>query len=314
MILLKTAGSLPSRVILLFGEGLIGSAILRALRSTEEMRAERLPSRWTDPRGFSEDLLAVEQEFRDGRAGDQRPEHTVVWSAGRCRFDARGDETRAELATFSSVLAFAERIASGPAGGRMHVVLIGSAGGLFEGQRVVDRASQPAPHRAYGRLKLEQQRLLLEKAPEIRATVLLPSSVYGFARAGQGGGLVTTLIDNGLRHRVTTISGTSSTLRDFVWADDVGRCAASRILRPPGVTGSPRILASARPASILEIQNMVQETLGRRILVALSPRATNGDDITFAPSVLPADWSASDLRTNIRKISRHALGALSSAA
>lgn len=314
MILLESAESGPRHLVLLFGAGLIGSAILRCLRSAVPMSADRLPVRWAHSEGFSSDLAAAEEMVRKRRDAGTSPLLTVVWSAGRASFGAGAEETAAELARFSDVLSFARRIGSGPREDGVHFVLISSAGGLYEGQRIVTEASRPEPRRAYGRLKLEQQRLLLENASALRSTILLPSSVYGFARGGQRAGLVSTLILNGLRQRVTTISGTMSTLRDFVWAGDVGRFAANQILHPAGVAGSPRLLASARPASIFEIQNMAQETLGRRIFLAFSPRATNRDDITFAPSVLPDGWSPSDLQTNIRRIYRDALGALPSAA
>jgi nucleoside-diphosphate-sugar epimerase len=308
VILLETAGSRPRHVVVLFGAGLIGSAILRALRSARPMSADHLPVRWTDPQGFSSDLASAETILRKRRTDEKTPLFTVVCSAGRARFEASAEETAPELARFSDVLAFAERIASGPAGGRVQFVLISSAGGLYEGQRIVTRASRPEPRRMYAHLKLEQQWLLLDKAPALHSTILLPSSVYGFARDGQRSGLVSTMIVNGLRQMVTTISGSLSTLRDFVWADDIGRFAANQILHGTGVAGSAMILASARPTSIFEVQNMAQETLGRKIFLAFSPEATNHDDITFAPSVLPLGWSASDLHTNIRRVFRDALG------
>ena len=313
MILLESIEDRPRHVILIFGAGLIGSAILRSLRAARPMRLAAVPTRWADPCGFGSDLTSAERVVDERRRSGSSPCLTVVWSAGRASFEAGEEETAAELARFSETLAFARKIGSGRGDERAHFVMVGSAGGLYEGQRLVTEASRPDPRRPYGRLKREQQRLLAEHAPALRATVLLPSSVYGFAHAGQRAGLVSTLIVNGLRQRVTTISGTMSTLRDFVWAGDIGDFTASEVLHPADV-GSTRILASARPASIFEIQNMVQETLGRRIFLAFSPRATNRDDITFAPSALPRGWSPSDLRTNIQRIYRDALGTLPFAA
>ncbi len=247
MILLESAASGPRHMVLLFGAGLIGSAILRSLRSAGTMSADRFPMRWADSGGFASDLGSAEEVVRRRRDAGAPPLLTFVWSAGQASFDAGAEDTAAELARFSEVLSLARRVCSGPREESIHFVMISSAGGLYEGQRIVTEASRPEPRRAYARLKLEQQRLLLERAPALRPTVLLLSSVYGLARAGQRAGLVSTLIVNGLRRRVTTISGTMSTLRDFVWAGDVGRFAANQVLHPAGGTGSPRILASGPP-------------------------------------------------------------------
>ena len=60
------------------------------------------------------------------------------------------------------------------------------------------------------------------------------SSVYGIIDTRYRMGLIPTLLRDGLRRQVSTIAGSPSTLRDFVWLEDVGRYIALDILSSLG--------------------------------------------------------------------------------
>jgi len=313
MIVLES-GEPSRRRILLFGEGLIGSAIAGELGKRGFARLAETILPWNDPPAFDSRLEEIERAISEAdaaRPGLETPPApwTVIWSAGSAGFDATAEETAAELSVFRKVVALARRL---PRSSREAVAfaLIGSAGGLFEGQRVVDASSSPAPRRPYGRLKLAEEEVLLASTPEIEPAVFRLSSVYGPLAGRHRRGLISTLIANAFEGRVSRINGTPSTLRDFVWVGDVARFVVSRILEGPGIAREKVVtLASCRPASILEIRKLVEDALDRRLYVSFVPTQSNREDITFRSTTTPAGWVPSPLQTNIGLIARSFLAA-----
>jgi len=315
MILLGS-GDLPGRRILLFGEGLIGSAITEDLagRGFARIRQARLP--WNEPAAFDSRLGEIERAILDTEGGSDPGRDspgarwTVVWSAGNAGFDATEEQAAAELALFRKIVALAHRLRRRSSPAPVAFAFVGSAGGLFEGQRVVDAASVPAPRRPYGRLKLAEEDVLRSGPPGIEPVVFRLSSVYGPLAGRHRRGLIPTLIANAFEGRVSRIHGTPSTLRDFVWVRDVARHVVSRILDSPGAAREKIVtLASCRPASILEIRKLVEDALDRRLYLSFAPTPSNREDITFRPTTMPAGWTPSSLKTNIGLIARAFLAA-----
>lgn len=303
MILLTTAGCgerAPS-IVAIFGAGLTGGAVASRIESVGRACRETLPLDWAQPARQIDQLRAIEERILAG-GGDPGPV-TVLWSAGRAGFGATLGEVGDELAAYRRVLDLAGRIAARSPAAPLTFVLLGSAGGLFEGQSRVDRSSVAAPRRPYGTLKLEQESLLLASPTPMVKKIYRLTSVYGFIRPGQRQGLIPSLIANGLHRRVCHITGQMSTLRDFVWVDDVARFLAAAMLdRDERSRDSVSTLASAKPSSILEIQRIVESTLRRRLFVSYSNSASNSEDITFSPDLLPPGWSPSDVRSSVRRI------------
>ena len=304
MILLRS-NDLPSGSIALFGRGLIGSAIVSEVEGRGFARVHETALPWNDRAACARRIEEIERSIVAAaphrESADSRGEAlTMIWSAGRAGFDATEEETSAELTIFQGVVELARRLAGLSSGGRIAFVLFGSAGGLFEGQRVVGPRSTPVPRRPYGRLKLEMENRLRSASDRIEPTIFRLASVYGLLAGRRRRGLVPTLIANAFERRVSRIVGTPSTLRDFVWVGDVARFVVSRILEDPDIPREPILtLASGRPASILEIRKRVEERLGRRLFISYVRDQNNREDITFAPGTMPAGWRPSDLATNI---------------
>ena len=304
MILLRSEEA-PSRTVAVFGGGLVGSALADRLRSLLSLRLTRLPLDWRNADARDRDLRAIGSDLV---ASCSRPgaELTFVWAAGRAGFGAGTDEAAAELANFRAVLGLWSRCADELPNARIRSVHFSSAGGLFEGQRHVDSRAVPRPRRPYGELKEAEERVL--RSTGIPATIVRLSSVYGRVLAGARAGLVSTLLLNGIRRRVSSIFGSMDTLRDFVWADDVATFVSHLVPVSPGAPETRTILlASGRPSSIFEVQKIIEDLLGYKIYVAHAPTPSNREDITFAPSVLPPGWISSDLRANVGLVYREAM-------
>ncbi|HWN42145.1 MAG TPA: NAD-dependent epimerase/dehydratase family protein [Thermoanaerobaculia bacterium] len=308
MILLTEAGvGQPAKTIAIFGAGLIGEATARALGRHAALCRDIFPLDWSNAERQERQLAALESKLTEAlvEAANASPCVDLLWSAGRAGFGAGLGETTHELASFQAVLALAVRLAASSPGARIIFHLISSAGGLFEGQRQVDCRAVAAPRRPYSLLKQRQEELLA--AAPIASRVYRLSSVYGFVRPGQRIGLISILLLNGLRHRVTHINGRMSTLRDFVFAEDIADFLARAILVDIALAAHPVILAHGKPTSIWEIQRLIESVIGRRIYLSYSLMPENSEDSTFSPAVLPSGWRPSDLASNIRRIYHEAL-------
>ncbi len=288
-------------LVALFGVGLIGSALTEALAG-RRFRPQPVPLAWDDPGRQERQLEAIGRRIDDRLGRLEGGDLSFVWAAGRAGFGSGGDETAPELESFRRVLALAESIARRRPSGTVEFHLVGSVGGLFEGQRYVDRDSRPAVRRPYGELKLRQEDLLAA-AGDLRRRIYRLTSVFGPAPGGGRRGLITTLVDNGLRHRVTRIVGRLSTLRDFVWTVDVARYLAAELLDravEPGI--STRTLAAGKPSSIHELVKLVESILGRRLYLQFDFGLANSMDITVSPTLQPEHWHPSDLRMAVRRL------------
>lgn len=301
MILLRSTAAGRSRHVALFGVGLIGSAVLRALREDGADAVAHHPFAWDRPRERRVALDDACASISAGLHGDDV--FQIAWAAGRCGFRAGEAEAFAEQEGFDEAVTALEDVARRAPRTATRFLLFSSAGGLFEGQRRVDRDSVPAPRRPYGRLKLHQERRVTRPDAPWRAEILRLSSVSGPGAPGQRRGLVATLLRNGLRHRPSRIEGRMETLRDFVPVEDVAAFALAR-MRGPDVQRHGRVftLASAKPSSLAEVQHEVERTLGRKIYVAYALSPSNDQDITFGPGVRPRGFAPADLTACVRRM------------
>jgi nucleoside-diphosphate-sugar epimerase len=296
------------RFAALFGLGLIGSSVLSNLKARGEWQARHVPFDWSWPEQKQKDAESIfEEVYRLLRlaveAKGKRVRTAFVWSAGKGGFTASEDDMRAELDSFEVVLALAGRIVGALSGVDCVFHHLSSAGGLFEGQRLVDELSRPDPRRPYGRVKCKQEEYLAAADARIRKRVYRPTSVYGYAGPGRRMGLIPTLLMNGIRNKVSTIVGSFSTLRDYVLSDDVGRYISETLF----ADGSPDkrerfVLASGKPSSVFEVQQIVEKVIKKKILLEIRDDKENTSDITFSASALPKGWYASDMETGIRTI------------
>jgi UDP-glucose 4-epimerase len=315
VILLRSADPAPgaARAVAVFGIGLIGSAVVAALEAGSPMHRTALPLSWDEGAHRAGEMAEIERGIaaalggpRDGYAGGLGGRLAFVWSAGKAGFSAREEETAGELESFRAVLGVAEGLASANPELEVAFCLVSSAGGLFEGQRAVGQFSRASPRRPYGRLKLRQEELLFgARAPMARRVYRL-ASVYGHIATGHRRGLIPTLLRDGIRREVSTITGRMDTLRDFVWVEDVAGYVArdARHARADETV----LLASTRPSSVYEIRTLVERVLGRRIYVTYSTDASNAEDVTFSSAAVPDGWRATDLESRVREIHRRAVG------
>jgi UDP-glucose 4-epimerase len=303
MILLDWDGnpSMAGGVVLLFGSGLIGTALASALQNSGVGTSAQRHS-WSWPEPDPAELTTIEAAARDALAARKGARFTAIWAAGRSGFGSGPEEMAEELLALEHVLQMIRRIGASLAPTCRAFVHVSSAGGLFEGQVACDRTATPAPLRPYGHGKLAQEHRIRTDGSLGHRLILRPSSVYGYAR-GARRGLVSALVASAIQHRQVTIFGSLTTQRDYIYAPDVGRFVADRVLQPPSISHSIStetcLLASARPASIFEILRLVEGCLGRSLHLRIDPRPENARDNTFLPSVLPEGFRPTGLHEGV---------------
>ena len=296
MIVLSNAAT----AIAIYGVGLIGSALHRAVAGRAAWHTVHHPVRWTDPHQLPQDLRMIAQTLLEH--ADRGRRIGIVWSAGICRFASSETETGPELEVFQQALESFRVLANRS---RLVITLISSLGGLFEAAGRVDVTSRPDPRRPYGWLKLQQEEVLRGLDYPSVTQIYRVSSAYGLIRNGHRLGLVSTLVQNGVHRRVTSIVGRTTALRDFVFADDIGHFLATRVLDDQtevASTGPPPVLALGRASSIFEIRSIVETVLGRRVLISFQTRAENDSDITVSKNVLAPGWRAQGPAHGLRRV------------
>lgn len=284
--------------VLLFGLGLIGGAVDRALRLRFEAEGRDFPYDWHDAG------LRQAQRADIGAALPDAGRLALVWTGGQSGFGSTDADMAQETAIVAELIAMAQTLRQ--AGRPVDFHMMSSAGGLFESQTHCSEHSIPRPLRPYGTGKLMQEQALAQAAGLDRRHVYRPSSVYGVTRSKRVG-LVTALISNAMQGKTTRIFGNPNTLRDYVLADDIGHYLARRIVDPEPAPDHPPgamtfLLASGRSASVFEVIERIRERIERPLLLQFDPHPSNVRDMSFLPSGLPADWQPTPLASGISRI------------
>jgi len=259
------------RFVAIFGVGLIGQEILSALRKSYCPEVISLPFSWSAPDQQSKQINTILDTLSAAAMKDElgSTQIAVVWSAGEAGFAGNEAVFDQEHAAFQKILDLCNSLSENRSFINVEFHFLSSAGGLYEGQRMVDYESLPAPKRPYGRAKLRQEELLRACSDRLNVSVYRPSTVYGFNADTGRQGLVIKLMNSLLNGQTTTIYGRPHTLRDYIMSSDVGGFIARKVGHITESNFAEYILASGKPTSLMEIVLLVEEIFQRK---ALRPR------------------------------------------
>lgn len=290
---------------MVFGSGILGGAIGARLAASALAPPADIDWPWADAERRRQSAAALRSALPPEQQAVISPALiSMVWAAGRSGMGSTEDDMRRETALVAEIVTLASELAA--SGAEVHVHLISSAGGLFDGRCHVGTDTVPTPVRPYGIGKLEQERLLLKAAADVPALhphIYRPTTVYGF-QAGARMGLIPVLILNGLAGRTSTIVGRADTIRDYIATEDVARFIADRVLRLAEPGPLPFLLASGRPAPLGEIVAETEALLGTRLHLRYDPRPSNSANMSFRPSALPPGLQPVDIRSGIRRVAQ----------
>jgi UDP-glucose 4-epimerase len=285
----------------MFGLGMIGSAIRDTLLDFEYHLMAKIDFDWQDVEQRKSAFNLIETSCLAYFPPPDRV--SIVWSAGKGAFHSTQDEIFQEDVPFTDTVGFVLKLKQMLDSATLDFHYISSAGGLFEGQRVINDKSVPAPARPYGRLKLAQEQVLRSSFDRNEIAIYRPSSVYGPMVQKSQQGLINNLVSNGRNRRVTVLDAHVMALRDYVFSGDIGNFIAKRIRSGnTGVNGSTvHFLVSSRCSSIFEVVHKIERTLNLNLQFRYDESFGNNSNITFSDNVLPPGWSPSTLDVGIRQ-------------
>ncbi len=302
-----------SHTFLIFGVGLIGQAIAKELELQDDFLSSYKGFSWTDPLKQSSDfntlkadILNTYMQAQKNSLNFNRARITFIWSAGPCGFQSKDADLALELVNFKRVVNFSNKLVELLDHLYIDFHLVSSSGAIFEGQRSVTVFNEPKPRRPYAFLKLEQEQYLLDANIKLGKCIYRPSSVYGNYNPLNRISLIPIMIYNGMRNYTTSIFGSMDTIRDYVYVEDVSRfIVRESLFKSFSNKIRTYVLASARPATIMNIKQIVESTVGRKIYLTYHPVPSELAHNSFMPSALPLNFSITSLETCIRKIHRN---------
>ena len=283
-------------LVLLFGVGLIGAAILSKILSRIDADARALPFGWSPDAPFDAQTNTIAAKVtelaKEPLDHSQSLAISIVWSAGTGGFSSPASTFVEENQAFLQVIDLAQLLHRALPEARHSFHLISSAGGLFEGCTLIGASTLPRPVRPYGHAKLEQENQLRMLPNAIRKFIYRPTSVYGYVPSGRTG-LVSALVSDSMHRRTTRIFGNPNTIRDYISSDDIGRFVAGNILvvATPGVY----LLGSGKPTTVLEIIRNVEGRMQRPIYVQFDTKPANAQNMSVQTASLPAGLRCSPL-------------------
>lgn len=291
--------------VVVFGSGLIGGQLQEVFKKEGGWHLSQYTYKWDDAVQRNKQLSVISSDIRHVTHDQKNSKHKldVIWAAGKAGFSATQEEMDEEFSAFIQVFAHFEKLSASHYLGQAQFHLISSAGGLFEGQRLVGSQSEPDPQRPYGVSKLKQEEVVLKDQQRIIPVIYRPSSVYGFNRLGDRIGLIAALLRNASQDAETVIYGHLTTLRDFVLADDVAHFIHAKVMRPNRQKGV-YLLASGKPSSMVEVISKASRIENRNIRLRYAFGDTNVADNTFRPDGLPEGWRTTPLRQGMSKVSK----------
>lgn len=293
-------------VVVVFGSGgVVGSALQRQLAVAGYQATAACAILWAQPvQDISTQIDACLK--RPALTQAQNKKLVVVWAAGAAGFGSSEQDTQKELAVFTAVLDQLQehQLKIWPQT-RLRFLLISSIGGLFEGITNIRPDSPISVRRPYGQLKQAQEQLIATQEGLSAGIIRLPS-VYSYINVNKRMGLIQTMTRNALLRQITPIFGSPTTLRDYVWADDIGRTVV-HLCGADTLSTQPYHLFSGRPASILYIHACLERCLGRSVHLSFHYEAHNALNITGHRVSYNGMWQPTDMTENITRIVDNAL-------
>ena len=299
----NTGGAEPyqaRQLTAVIGSGLMGSSVINLIKNHSDWQYDN-QSDSSIPWNNQGAQLRVLRQLHDQLIPKLLTADSieVIWSAGKAGFSCTQSEAENELSNFKTIIGWVSQLKE-TCKTSITVNLISSLGGLFEKADVVRHNTQPQPNRAYGFLKLEQEKLL-QAATELNWRIYRVSSAYGPIATHNRMGLIPTLMLNAYRQKSTHIYGYLNTRRDYVWVDDVTQYLVSQLHTQKGLS-QLQALASYESFSIAEIKHKVEQTLQRTLNFTFSNQPDNGESISISPCLRPVGFQTSNLQDSIKKI------------
>ncbi len=286
-----------NKLIFHFGQGLVGSAIEKSILNNGAFAIKKKHHQhtWEDNATNISRINAYLEEECNNSIQDIQ----FIWSAGKCGFSATEAETSIELAFFGNIFNQISHFIKKYNAAKTSFHLISSAGGLFEKSRLTKINDEPQIARPYGHLKKNQEAIVLASKAFKHKHIYRLSSVYSNHNLSGRLGLITTLIKNGIQHKVSKITGSENTLRDYILDDDIANFIRNIILFDLPAN-EINFVVSGKASSLMEIRRKIENMINQKLYLQYSLNKSNSRDICFSKDTVPKELEISPLETNMK--------------
>lgn len=275
--------------VIQIGFGLIGTAIDEAL-SAKAITIETHRIQWSNIEETINQLAHLTAGLSDLNAIE------IIWAAGKAGFSADDDTVDAELTLFRSFIsALNDTLQSH----QVRCWMMSSAGGLHEGQICITSPQDIIKARPYSRLKYEQEQIV--QSHFNHHVICRISSVYTVNNLSGRLGLLPVLMLNGIQHKVSTLVGSESTLRDYVLDRDIAQSIYQQILYRPSTSGI-HYFVNGSPTSIKTIKEKIESIILKKLYIKYASVKSNAANITFLKTLKSEIFYSSPLSTNIKQL------------
>ena len=266
---------------LIIGEGLLGTAVVERLRALG-YTGEQVRHSW-DASGPVDAMRALVATHPKGQPLQ------VIWSAGQSGMTTKRVDLDAHRATFEHWLRSTAEILA-DRDWRLHY--LSSAGALgAPGQAEWDRSA------IYATIKSLEEEIATQVVD--RTKIYRVTSVFGAASRDSRVGIIGVLVDNALQRRETALYARMTTLRNYVYDQDVATAIVHTALVDHGE--EPVLLAARRSTSMSEVVATVKEVVRKPVAVRYAP-AANDHDMIFDPQLISAHLPDRPLRAAVRRV------------
>lgn len=252
-----------TRVVIVVGEGLIGSAVTKRLRSRAHSSEHYVKSNWSAPK-FAADTRGLLD-------GSDATSVEVVWAAGVFGMSSTL-EVEVMASKFKANLEGIVSVASEYGPVRVHLASSAGALGCPSGEQRFVALDSP-----YKAIKTAEEGIVRQLDVPVR--IHRVTSVFGPQSSSGRAGLVGALMANALRTRETSLYARTTTMRNYIHASDVGEAL---VRATESDSTEITLLAAKRSHAMNEVVATAGRVLRRTVPVSYRP-PSNHHDMIFNP-------------------------------
>ena len=251
--------------------GLVGSSVEAKLRSRSTVWVPESPIQWGDQSLFEESFKQAFTQFIQHIAQE---DWAILWCAGNSVVSSSLGDLQRE-SDFINFICSQISLLPQPLQLRGILSFASSAGGVYGGSvgTVFSESTIPQPINDYGFTKLKTEELLinLAKSTSTRAAIFRLANVYGpNQNTVKSQGLISAITHSMLHHKPVNIYVPLQTVRNYVYADDVGEVIARCVTRLSADQKSKtflKLVASDRNISLSSLINEFRLVYGHQPMV-----------------------------------------------
>jgi len=275
-------------ILLLGGGGFIGTALTRRLCENNfnvHILSKHFPARESEPnmifyQGNLDDNKILEQVLPECKTVIHLASSTTPGSSSR-QPALEADKNITPTLRFLDILQGYENV---------HIIFVSSGGTLYGNPEStpVDETypANPLSFHGAGKVALETFLRTFSTLPEKNTTILRPSNVYGPGQPLRSGfGVIRTMLEHVLRGTVMEIWGDGTSVRDFLYIDDM-LSALIRLIDFPHDNNTYNV-GSGAGYSLNQLKEIIESVCGKKLSAIYRPsRKTDVKAIVLDSSLL----------------------------